>query len=108
MTRLSHLCATCKFDEQEIHTLKTQLEAAKYDVIKYCIGTTFFSYCFLVYDDYFVLYSASLCSELSPSDFMFEGFRLEVLFAFTNLNLLHAGTIVSVTAVGLGLLRILI
>lgn len=23
---------------QEIHTLKTQLEAAKYDVIKYCIG----------------------------------------------------------------------
>lgn len=24
--------------EQEIHTLKTQLEAAKFDVIKYCIG----------------------------------------------------------------------
>ncbi len=23
---------------QEIHTLQTQLEAAKYDVIKYCIG----------------------------------------------------------------------
>jgi hypothetical protein len=23
---------------QEIHTLKTQLEAAKFDVIKYCIG----------------------------------------------------------------------
>lgn len=27
----------CVF-EQEIHTLKTQLEAAKFDVIKYCIG----------------------------------------------------------------------
>lgn len=25
--------------DREIHTLKTQLEAAKYDVIKYCIGT---------------------------------------------------------------------
>lgn len=24
---------------QEIHSLKAQLEAAKYDVIKYCIGT---------------------------------------------------------------------
>lgn len=24
---------------QEIHALKAQLEAAKYDVIKYCIGT---------------------------------------------------------------------
>jgi chaperonin cofactor prefoldin len=24
--------------DREIHTLKTQLEAAKYDVIKYCIG----------------------------------------------------------------------
>lgn len=30
-----HVCSC----EQEIHTLKTQLEAAKYDVIKYCIGT---------------------------------------------------------------------
>ncbi|KAH9291571.1 hypothetical protein KI387_043244, partial [Taxus chinensis] len=25
--------------DREIHFLKTQLEAAKYDVIKYCIGT---------------------------------------------------------------------
>jgi poly(3-hydroxyalkanoate) synthetase len=25
--------------DREIHTLKTQLEAAKFDVIKYCIGT---------------------------------------------------------------------
>ncbi|OAE26285.1 hypothetical protein AXG93_3040s1020 [Marchantia polymorpha subsp. ruderalis] len=25
--------------DREIHTLKTQLEAAKYDIIKYCIGT---------------------------------------------------------------------
>lgn len=24
---------------QEIHTLRAQLEAAKYEVIKYCIGT---------------------------------------------------------------------
>lgn len=24
---------------QEIHTLRAELEAAKYDVIKYCIGT---------------------------------------------------------------------
>jgi hypothetical protein len=27
---------------QEIHTLKTQLEAAKYDIIKYCIGKSWF------------------------------------------------------------------
>uniref|UniRef100_M0ZW11 Mitochondrion protein n=2 Tax=Solanum TaxID=4107 RepID=M0ZW11_SOLTU len=25
--------------DREIHTLRAQLEAAKYDVIKYCIGT---------------------------------------------------------------------
>ncbi|RRT42177.1 hypothetical protein B296_00057319, partial [Ensete ventricosum] len=25
--------------EQEIHALRAQLEAAKYDAIKYCIGT---------------------------------------------------------------------
>ena len=28
--------------EQEIHSLETQLEAAKFDVIKYCIGITSF------------------------------------------------------------------
>lgn len=28
----------CGTPGQEIHTLKTQLEAAKFDVIKYCIG----------------------------------------------------------------------
>ena len=27
------------YHTQEIHSLKAQLEAAKYDVIKYCIGT---------------------------------------------------------------------
>jgi hypothetical protein len=29
--------------DREIHTLKTQLEAAKYDVIKYCIGKALWS-----------------------------------------------------------------
>jgi hypothetical protein len=42
-TVLLHGCGWIWWTLQEIHTLKTQLEAAKYDVIKYCIGKALWS-----------------------------------------------------------------
>lgn len=68
----------------------------------------FFLYCFFVYDDYFVFYLVFFCLELSFFDFMFEGFRFEVLFVFINLNLLYVGIIVFVMVVGFGFFCILI
>lgn len=38
LSGINRVCLIC-YCWQEIHSLKAQLEAAKYDVIKYCIGT---------------------------------------------------------------------
>lgn len=92
---------------QEIHTLKTQLEAAKYDVIKYCIGKHSCTPQLALRSRACPSYRnvSDLCGAYlpDPADRAFP-FYLTFLKRF---RVSIAGSIVSVTAVGLGLLRII-
>lgn len=110
--------------EQEIHSLKTQLEAAKFDVIKYCIGIAFFIYLYFMRTSWGKLLLFGLLESVSKLESLrSRSLMYLVLYVVTALGpilcwqpdllLIYfvvcwtSGTIVSLTAVGLGMLRLI-